>query len=234
MSSNRASLTTLAILGAAALLAACATPHEPPVADQSAPTPTEQYPLKARELPGELKLAVHAEGLSASQRDALADLADHWSDAGGGEVTVRVPSAGVDPRSADLASRQAMDFLAAMGVPSDRLRRVGYAPEAGAGAPIVVAYVTYRAVIPRCGREWENLSSNGKNKPMGNFGCATSANLAAQIADPADIAHPRDLDPTDAGRRTTVIDKYRQGQATGGEADKNASGTLSSIGGGSN
>ena len=236
MSSNRLQVrSALAILGAAALLTACATTsHEPPVADHAALTPTEQYPLRARQLPGELRLAVHAEGLSPAERDALADLADHWADAGGGDVTIRVPSAGADPRAADLSSRQALEFLAAAGVPFDHLRRVGYAPEAGGPAPLVVAYLTYRAIIPRCGREWENLSTNGKNRPMENFGCAVSANMAAQIADPADIVHPRDLDPTDAGRRTTVIDKYRQGQATGGEADKSASGTLSSIGGGSN
>jgi pilus assembly protein CpaD len=234
MSSNRA-LSTLAVLAATVLLAACATgPKEPPATDHAALTPTEQYPLKARQLPGELRLAVHAEGLSAAQRDALADLADHWADAGSGDVTIRVPSGGVDPRAAELTSRQALQILAAMGVPQDRLHRAGYAPEAGGAAPILVSYVTYRAMIPRCGLEWENLSTNGKNKPMENFGCAVSANLAAQIADPADIAHPRDLDPTDAGRRTTVIDKYRQGQATAGEADKNASGTLSTIGGGSN
>ena len=231
MSSNRALIRpTLALLGAAALLAACATPHEPPAADQAAATPTEQYPLKARELPGELKLAIHAEGLSGAQRDALADLADHWVDAGAGDVTIRVPARGADPRAADVTSRQAAEFLSAMGVSSDHIRRVGYEPDA-AGAPIVVAYATYRAVIPRCGLQWENLSTNAKNKPMENFGCAISANLAAQIANPADIAHPRDLDPTDAGRRTTVIDKYRQGQSTAAEADKGSSASISSVGG---
>jgi len=116
-------------------------------------------------------------------------------------------------------------------VPEVRVRRVGYAPEAASAAPIVVAYQTYRAMIPRCGLEWENLSTNSQNRPMQNFGCAVSANMAAQIANPADLAAPRTLDPTDAGRRTTVIDKYRQGQGTAGEADRSASGTLSSIGG---
>jgi len=236
MSSNRALVrSAFALLAAAALLTACGTTGPaPPAADRAALTPTEQYPLRARELPGELKLAVHAEGLSSAQRGALADLADHWADTGAGEVTVRVPSAGADLHAADLTSRQAVEFLGAMGVPPGHIRRVGYAPEAGTGAPIVVAYVTYRAVVPRCGRQWENLSTNAQNRPMENFGCAVTANLAAQIADPADIAHPRDLDPTDAGRRTTVIDKYRQGQATAGEADKGASGSISSVGGGSN
>ena len=99
----------------------------------------------------------------------------------------------------------------------------------------MVAYTTYQAEIPRCGLKWGNLSSNGKNKPMDNFGCAVTANMAAQIANPADIAGPRSADPTDAGRRTTVIDKYRQGQSTAGAVEAGSSGTLSALGsGGSN
>jgi pilus assembly protein CpaD len=215
----------------AALLAACSTAGTPKTAEHAAITPVEQYPLKARALPGELKIAAHAEGLSVAQRDALAELADRWVESGGGEVTVRAPSSGADPRAVDVTSRQAVEYLGAMGVPSGRIHRVGYEPAAGSEAPIVIAYATYRAVVPRCGLQWENLSSNGQNRPMGNFGCAVNANMAAQIADPADIAGPRELDSPDAGRRATVIDKYRQGQPTAGAADVNAKGAFSSVGG---
>ena len=240
MSSNRPQIRFalgLLALAAIGLIGGCATSDRAAPVEHAAATPTEQYPLRAREIPGELKLAAHAGGLSPAQRDALADLADRWTRSGGGDVTIRVPNAGVDPRAADLTSREAMDFLGALGVPEVRIRRIGYDPSAQGDAhdrgeaPIVVAYLTYRALVQRCGLEWENLSSNGKNRPMGNFGCAVSANMAAQIADPADISAPRALDPTDTGRRVTVLDKYRQGQGTAGETDRNANGTLSTIGG---
>ena len=234
MSSNRPQIRLplgLVALAVTGLLGACASSEKAAPIDHAAATPTQQYPLKAREIPGELKLAVHAEGLSPAQRDALADMADRWTQTGGGDVTIRVPTAGVDQRAADLTSREAVDFLGSMGVPEVRIRRVGYAPEAAGQAPIVVAYLTYRAMIQRCGLEWENLSTNTRNRPMENFGCATSANMAAQIANPADIAAPRTLETTDAGRRTAIIEKYRQGQGTGGDVDRNANGTLSSIGG---
>lgn len=223
----------LAPLLAAGLLAGCATSKDPKLADRDQPlTPTEQFPLKAVPIPGEIRLAAHPDGLSSAQREAVADLADHWLQEGGGPVTIRVPDTGVDPRAADLTSGQAAAELSAMGVPDQNIRRVRYDASGEGVAPIIVAYRTYEAVVPRCGTKWGNLSTNAKNKPYDNFGCAVSANLAAMIADPADIAGPRAQDPADASRRTTVVEKYRQGQTTGGAADANANGTISSIGGG--
>ena len=236
MSSNRP-LRPRLILGmapllAAGLLSACATGSHAPAGLDQAITPTEQFPLKVSETPGEIRLAPHPGGLSPAQREALAALADRWTHEGGGPVTIRVPTSAADPRAADAASREAAELLRALGVPADRIRRTGYDP-AGAGAgPVIVAYVTYQPVIPRCGLNWENLASNTGNKPMDNFGCAVNADLAAQIADPADIAGPRAADPTDVGRRLTVLDKYRAGQATAGAADKGASASISSVGGG--
>ena len=232
MSSNRSrrlafGLTCLAL---AVLAAGCATDAHKPASQAQAITPTEQFPLTARETPGELRLAAHAAGLSAAQRDALAALADRWLQEGGDAVTIRAPTSGADPRAAYETSAQAAALLRALGVPDEQIHRVGYEPAGAGPAPVVVAYSTYRAEIPRCGLKWENLSTNRKNQPMSNFGCAVSANLAAQIADPADIAAPRALAPTDAGRRTTILDKYRQGQLTSGAADSAASGAVSSIG----
>ncbi len=234
MSSNRPIRLTLglAALAAAGLLSACATDSKTKTAQETARIPTEQYPLRAVETPGQLRLAAHPQGLSDAQRAALEALADRWQEEGGGPVTIRTPNAGVDPRAAEVTSGQAAALLRAMGVPGEQIRRSTYEATGEGVAPILVAYSTYRAEVPRCGLRWENLSTNGQNKPMENFGCAVSANLAAQIADPADIAGPRAADPTDAGRRTTVIDKYRQGQTTAAAADSGASGTISQIGGG--
>jgi pilus assembly protein CpaD len=236
MSSNRPLrvrfVFSLAPLAVAGLLGACATDAHKPAPVAEAITPTEQFPLKAAETPGQIRLAPHPNGLSPAQRDAVEALADRWLREGGGPVTIRAPSSGADPRAADVTSGEAEALLHSLGVPEERIRRVGYDPSGDGVAPVIIAYSTYEAVIPRCGQKWENLSTNGKNRPMENFGCAVSANMAAQIADPADIAGPRDSDPTDAGRRTTVIDDYREGKPTAGAADSSASGTLSSIGSG--
>lgn len=229
-------ILSLAPLMAAGLLSACATDSKTVANGLTEPvTPTEQFPLRADAVPGQIRLAAHPTGLSPAQREAVEALADRWLQDGGGAVTIRVPTTGVDPRAADVTSGDTAALLQASGVPGEKIRRVGYDASGDGVAPIVVAYTTYKAEVPRCGLKWENLSTNAKNKPMDNFGCAISANLAAQIADPADIAGPRSEDPTDAGRRTTVIEKYRQGQAMAGATEAGASGTLSALGsGGSN
>jgi len=68
--------------------------------------------------------------------------------------------------------------------------------------------------VPQCGTEWGNLGRTGDNQSASNFGCAVNANLAAQIADPRDIAGPRAMTPASAGRRTVVFDKYAAGEQT--------------------
>ena len=56
------------------------------------------------------------------------------------------------------------------------------------------------------------------------------AALRAALALPVDqVARPRGLDPADAGRRMTVIDKYRKGEKTGAEHDEQASGAVSNA-----
>jgi pilus assembly protein CpaD len=52
------------------------------------------------------------------------------------------------------------------------------------------------------------------NRPHWNHGCASQRNLAAQLANPADLVQPRAETPVLASRRNTTIDKYRKGEAT--------------------
>jgi pilus assembly protein CpaD len=217
----------LASLAAAAALAACAAPSEP-ARPQAALTPTEQHPLEAVARPQEIRLAPHAEGLSPAQEAALAEIAGRWMQNGGGEILVREPLKGADPKSVQRTGLAVAARLAELGVPPDRVRRVGYDPEATDAAAVIVGFTAYEATVPRCGRDWENLTSNTQNRPMQNFGCAISANMAAQIADPADIAGPRAEDPADAERRVTVLGKYQQGQATGSD-DRQSNVTVSGV-----
>src|SRR6266851_377926 len=49
------------------------------------------------------------------------------------------------------------------------------------------------------------------NRQYYNLGCAYQRNLAAQVAEPADLVQPRSETPVLASRRSIVIDKYRKG-----------------------
>jgi len=210
---------TLALLAFAAPvlgLAACATA----AGETATPIrPTARYALEARPALQEVALAPRADGLSSAQRAALADIAVR---AGGKPIVVRAP-AGDDPVSARSAfnARAALESMGAADV------RMG-SYDAPPGAPILVGFTGYEAVIPQCGT-WGNLAATRDNAGHANFGCAVTANMAAQIADPADIVAPNPMDPTDAQRRSTVIGKYRAGEVTSADTPDSASGAVSRV-----
>jgi pilus assembly protein CpaD len=57
-----------------------------------------------------------------------------------------------------------------------------------------------------------------------------TANIAAQIADPEDLLHPRAETPPDGSRRQVVLDKYRTGATTSTAKDTQANGAVSTTG----
>lgn len=218
------------ILLASLSLAACATDDEVTSHKaEGALTPTERYAIEVREHPEELKLAAHAQGLSPNQTQALNVFIDHWQSVNGGDVLVKTPSNAGDPHAIYRATIDAKDYLVAHGVSPDRVRVVSYDGGGDQAAPIVVGYAAYVAKGPKCGQEWENLTATKDNREYNNFGCAVTANLAAEIANPADLLAPRAMDPADAGRRQTVLDHYRKGESTSTAKDDQANGAVSTA-----
>ena len=78
-----------------------------------------------------------------------------------------------------------------------------------------------RAHTDRCGRWPDDLLETTENKHYANFGCSYQNNLAAQVANPADLLGPRKQTEIDAENRDRVINVYRQSGngATSGEID---------------
>ncbi|KAK0351332.1 hypothetical protein LTR94_025362, partial [Friedmanniomyces endolithicus] len=150
-------------------------------------------------------------GLSANQRAALDALVGRFAMEGAPVLVIEAPAGG-DPVAAQAAWNVKAAFEAA-GVPGERIQLVGYAAP-DPRAPVLVGFETVRAVVPQCGTQWGNLGRSGDNQSASNFGCAVTANLAAQIADPRDIVAPRGMTPSEAGRRSVVFDAYRKGSAT--------------------
>ena len=224
MSSSKARI--FIALGAAASLAACAArgPADPHVA-QTPLTPTERFAPVVTSSPDQILLAAHAAGLSPAQTAAVASLVTRWRATGGGPIVIR-PPAGTGAEGYRMAAA-VQTRLAAEGV-GDGLIRVEPGDDAGGGA-IVVAFNSYAADGPRCGRDWKSFTQSSDNTANSNFGCATTANLAAMIANPADLAAPRPEDPADAGRRQNVLTKYRAGSVTSTSSDSQATGHVSTA-----
>jgi pilus assembly protein CpaD len=221
-------IRTASILALAALAGACTAAGGNGPAPR---TPTERFALKAAATADQIALTPHADGLSEHQRDALAAFAARYARDGGETVAVRQPAAG-----GEAAGRTAWNVKAALesaGVPAGAVRIDTY-PADKPDAPVLVAFERFAAVVPQCGRNWTDLTLTRDNAAQANFGCAVTANMAAQIENPRDLVGARAATPSDAARRAVVMDKYRKGEPTGAQSDGKSGGQVSQVGANSN
>ncbi len=184
-------------------------------------TPTQRYSLQVEPGVERIALAVHDTGLSANQDNALVDIANRFASEGAPVLTIEAPAGG-DP-VANAAAFGIKGRLESIGVPGHLVQVVSY-PAPDPRAPVLVGFETLKAVVPQCGTRWGNLARTGNNNGFENFGCAVSANLAAQIANPRDIITPRQMTPADAARRSVVFDNYRKGVETSAPQEELISG----------
>jgi pilus assembly protein CpaD len=215
----------LAVLGMVAGLGACNTVT--PGADEHARLSTERFKVTPVQQPEEVLLALHASGISQQQASALAGLVAKWRDEEAGVIGVQAPSDAAGSGAAYRMAESARAFLLSQGVPPDQIELMGYDPKGEASPPLKVGYMHYQVEIPKCGQAWTNITSSFDNDVQPNFGCAVTANIAAQVANPADLAGPRAATPQDATRRQVVLDKYRKGEVTSAAKDEQASGAVS-------
>jgi pilus assembly protein CpaD len=203
---KRALASAVFVLAAGLAASGCATMS----ADADAPmTPLSRYSLQVEPGLDRIALAVHDQGLSSNQHAALRGLAARYGASGAGHVRIESP-AGDDP----VAVQQAYavrSFLQAAGIPEDRIQMAAYAAP-DPQAPVLAGFETLRTSIPDCAAEARNMGTRFSNQSSGGFGCAITANMAAQIANPRDILGARPMTPADSGRAAVVFDNYRRGQ----------------------
>jgi pilus assembly protein CpaD len=218
-------------LAALILVTGCATPNAPVLGQRADPaTPLDQYAMGVHEAPDQVGLAVHAEGVNAAQRQALLEFTDRWRASGSGWVTVQTPNDAADAPGARAYAEAAVSTLGVLGVPYDHVRMIGYAAGPQPKAVVLASFSRVVAEGPDCRSvPWENLTATKDNKPYNRFGCTLTANMAAQIADPSDLAGNTPLAPADSSRRMVVLAKYRDGKLTSSEKDEQASGSISSA-----
>lgn len=217
------------LLGALLMgLSACASDgvEPPPVAVPRTATDKWRDQIKVDGRTDEIQLAVHASGVSTNQDQALSALVSRWLSAQAREIVVSAPLGGAGAPSAGGMAAQVRERLMFYGAAPAQVRIVGYDATGQDAAPMRVGFEVFSAQGPTCGA-WENLTATRKNEAYDNFGCALAANLAAQVANPEDLIRPRDSTPIDAGRRDTVLGKYRKGEITSSAKNDQANGAIS-------
>jgi pilus assembly protein CpaD len=149
--------------------------------------------------------------LTMSMRDNIRGFAQDYASKSKGTVQIMVPRGSANAGAAAVLRKEIRATLVRAGVPNRHIIETAY-PAVGQGdaAPIRLAFVSITAKTNTCGQWPEDLAVNTiENRQYYNFGCASQANLAAQIANPMDLVGPRGMTPIDAERRATAIQDYR-------------------------
>jgi len=146
-------------------------------------------------------------GLDASEQHRLIDWFDALHLGYGDRVSI-------DSHTSDTASHEAIAAVVARyGLLLSETAPVTQGSDRISGARIIVSRST--ASVPNC-PNWSRASQpEFAASTMSNFGCATNTNLAAMIADPADLIHGRDDGDNDPLTISRAIKSYRDAKNTG-------------------
>lgn len=214
-------------LAAAAICAAVATlvltgcradPEGPRVAGWSLIEPTHRHPIMVTQQPTTLSIKVSrgSYGMSPHQRAQVVLFLERYRgvDAGNSRLIIEAPSGSANEVAAMQAVAEIRSLMSEIGFDA---ASVGVEPVQAGGnlqAPIRISYLRYVAEGPQCGKWPSNLAESAANLNHPNLGCATQANLAAMIANPADLVKPRSITPGSQERQNTMWEKYVKGDST--------------------
>jgi pilus assembly protein CpaD len=198
----------------------------------------QRHPISIVEKDRKLEIFVGSarNGLTPEQRADVLAYAQTWRGEGTGRFIIDQPSGARNARAAAIALSEIRSILAASGIPPQavKVQHVRVA-DRNTLAVISINYPHLAAQAGPCGRWPDNLGPGEdprhlENIQYWNFGCATQRNLAAMVANPADLVQPRSEAPVYAGRRTTVLDKYRKGDSTAATNPNPDKGAISDLG----
>lgn len=149
--------------------------------------------------------------LTKGARDVIRGFASGYTNSATGTVQILLPSGSVNAHAASALRKEIRGVLVSAGIPATRLVEAHYQANGdGDAAPIRLSYTAITAKTAPCGNWPKDLVVNTiENKNYENFGCASQANLAAQVANPMDLLGPRAMSPIDAAQRGQVISDYR-------------------------
>ena len=174
-------------------------------------------------------------GLTPDQRVEVVAFAQTWRDDGTGRFVIDRPSAARNPAAATAVVGEVRSILHAMGVPDSAIRVQYYRADRHLLAVVRVKYPHLAAQAGPCGQWPYDLgptveSYHFENIDYWNLGCATQRNLAAMVANPADLVQPRSETAVYRARRTIVLDKYRKGESSATTYSDSDKGKISNVG----
>ena len=235
MTSSSLPLHLLAVTGLALALSGCYVRK-----DTAGDIPNDyrkRHPitLKEGEKTVEIFVGTNRGGLTDGQGADVLAFARLWKRESTGGVIIDVPSGTTNEIAANGALREVRSILAAAGVPPHAVSIRPYQTPPDKLATIKLNFSRIMANAGPCGLWPHDIGPAAdpayqENRNYWNLGCASQRNLAAMVANPADLVQPRGEDPISTNRRSVVLDKYRKGEATNTTYRNEDRGKLSDIG----
>lgn len=149
---------------------------------------------------------------------------------GHGPLLLAAPQGAENPQLAIEAVAEVRAMAWEAGIEYEQIAGSAYVAGSRPGSPLILAFKAFNAVAPDCVSLSEiDFSNASSNSDLPSLGCAIRTNMAAMIADPADLYGQRDLEPGDTLRRELQLDKWREGTTTGAERSDEESGAVSSV-----
>lgn len=173
----------------------------------------DRHPIVIADKPRVLDVFVEGGGIGARQQRDVAAFGAEYRRVSGGTIVAQVPAG---PGSSAGTPRALEEIRSLLGA---RMSVSRYRPaDPTVASPIRLTFRSLQAgIATRCGLWPEDLGVDGyatnmSNTQYWNFGCATQANFAAQVADPVDLVRGREASPPDTIKRMHSFDQLRQGQ----------------------
>lgn len=229
----------LALTLAGLALGGCNTARQVDVTESIPNDYRLRHPISIQEADRSLDLFIGTArgGLEAQQQAEVMAFAQNWRNEATGGIIVDVPSGTANARAAADAMREIKSIFGAAGVPPRSVAIRPYRPVSEVQlATIKLRYPKIIASAGPCGMWPEDLGPTWRNpiytenRPHSNFGCSNQRNLAAMVANPADLAQPRAEAPPYTGRRMFAYEKYRKGELTAQNHPDTERAKLSDVG----
>jgi pilus assembly protein CpaD len=181
----------------------------------------QRFPIVLAQAP--TALDVYPVGGAIDQQSVanIQAFAQRYREFGGGRIAILAPAGerGRDARAIDQIRRA----LAGSGLRGYVMVGSYRDADPTRASPVRLAFLGLKATTPgQCGFWPTDLASGAsiegwKNDAYPNFGCATQATLAAQVADPRDLVQSRASGPGDVAMRLRAIGDVRDGKDPGTE-----------------
>src|SRR6185295_3720004 len=141
-------------------------------------------------------------GLTPGQRAQFGSFLERFrgADAGNTKLVMSVPSGSSNEAAVVRTVGDLRGMVTSSGFAENNVVIEPFMESRQGGAPIRITYLRFVAQAPECGIWPANLAEERRNLEYHNFGCAQQHNLAAQIANPADLLGPRTMETADPER----------------------------------